>query len=55
MTADCEVGVSSLELFFDLVFVFAITQIATLIHHDMTPTGLLRGLRVLSDLRDAQL
>jgi low temperature requirement protein LtrA len=34
------------ELFFDLVFVFAVTQVAALVHHDHTWSGLLRALVV---------
>lgn len=37
---------TNLELFLDLVFVLAITQIATLISHDPTVGGLLRGLLI---------
>ena len=37
---------TNLELFLDLVFVLAITQIATLISHDPTAGGLLRGLLI---------
>ena len=32
-------GVSFVELFFDLVFVFAVTQITAITAHDLTPTG----------------
>ena len=32
--------VSTLELFFDLVFVFTITQLAALLPHGVTPLGL---------------
>lgn len=35
--------VSNLELFFDLVFVFAITQISQFLHHHLGWTGLLEG------------
>jgi len=38
--------VSTLELFFDLVFVFAITQLTGILAADMTPTGALRVLLV---------
>ncbi len=41
-------GVSSLELFFDLVFVFAITQVTALIAADPTATGMLRGVLLLA-------
>ncbi|GAA1641553.1 low temperature requirement protein A [Kribbella alba] len=36
--------VTTLELFFDLVFVFALTQITALMAHDLTWPGLIRGL-----------
>ncbi len=36
--------VSPLELFFDLVFVFVLSQITHLIEEDLTPTGITRGL-----------
>jgi low temperature requirement protein LtrA len=38
-----ELSVSPLELFFDLVFVFAVTQTAALIAHNPTVTGVLGG------------
>lgn len=38
---------STIELFFDLVYVFAITQVASLIHGDMTAAGLGKGALVL--------
>ena len=37
-----------LELFFDLVFVFAITQVVALVVHDLTLAGVLRGALVLA-------
>ncbi len=37
-----------LELFFDLVFVFAITQVVSLIVHDLTLAGILRGALILA-------
>jgi low temperature requirement protein LtrA len=40
--------VTQLELFFDLVFVFAITQITTLLTHDPTWLGLVHGALVLA-------
>ena len=40
--------VSVLELFFDLVFVFAITQVTSLLASDLTLVGLGRGLLVLA-------
>src|SRR6266496_5697519 len=39
--------VTPLELFFDLVFVFAITQVTSLIAHDPTWHGVARGMLVL--------
>jgi low temperature requirement protein LtrA len=42
--------VSPLELFLDLVFVFAITQVTTFLARDPTWPGLLRGLLILSVL-----
>jgi low temperature requirement protein LtrA len=42
--------VTPLELFFDLVFVLALTQCTTLIAHDPTWGGLLKGLLVLGML-----
>lgn len=41
-------SVTPLELFFDLVFVFALTQVTTLLADDLTWTGLVRGLAVLA-------
>jgi low temperature requirement protein LtrA len=45
-----EARVTPIELFFDLVFVFAITQVTTLISTDLTGRGVLRGLLVLAFL-----
>src|SRR5687768_12502025 len=42
--------VRPLELFFDLVFVFAITQVTGMLSADPTWSGLLRGLLVLGAL-----
>jgi len=42
--------VTPLELFFDLVFVFAITQVSSFLSHDPTWGGLLRGLLLLGTL-----
>ena len=39
--------VSTLELFFDLVFVFTITQLTAVLSHDPTPRGLLRVVLML--------
>ncbi len=53
MTADADAGtvtgdkrVSWAELFFDLVFVFAVTEVSTLIGRDHSSSGLLRALIV---------
>ena len=43
-----EARVTPIELFFDLVFVFAITQVTSLISGDLTGHGVLRGLLVLA-------
>ena len=43
-----EHAVSVLELFFDLVFVLAITQVTLLLADDLTLGGLLRGLLILA-------
>ncbi|MGH2709736.1 MAG: low temperature requirement protein A [Actinomycetota bacterium] len=48
--AEREQRVRPLELFFDLVFVFAITQVTSLISHNQTWGGLLRGLLLLGAL-----
>ncbi|MEU4396687.1 low temperature requirement protein A [Kribbella sp. NPDC023855] len=40
-------AVTTLELFFDLVFVFALTQITALMAHDLTWTGMLRGVLLI--------
>jgi low temperature requirement protein LtrA len=37
-------SVTFVELFFDLVFVFAITQLTVLTAHDLTPDGILRSI-----------
>src|SRR3954467_2117993 len=42
--------VTPLELFFDLVFVFAITRVTTFMAHDVSTGGLARGLLVLGAL-----
>jgi low temperature requirement protein LtrA len=41
-------AVTPLELFFDLVFVFALTQVTTLLAEDLSWVGMLRGLAVLA-------
>jgi low temperature requirement protein LtrA len=43
-----ESRVTPIELFFDLVFVFAITQVTALVAHDLTAHGVVRGLLVLA-------
>jgi low temperature requirement protein LtrA len=47
---DHEHGVTPRELFFDLVFVFAFTQVATLLSDDPTFAGIGRGVLVLAAL-----
>ncbi|NUR97669.1 MAG: low temperature requirement protein A [Kribbellaceae bacterium] len=42
-----EQSVTTLELFFDLVFVFALTQITALMAHDLSWHGVVRGLFLL--------
>ncbi len=48
MTEEEEKAAHPLELFFDLVFVFAITQVVSLVVHDLTLPGVLRGALVLA-------
>src|SRR5579864_361741 len=48
--AEDEKRVTSLELFFDLVFVFAITQVTGLVSADPTWSRLLEGLAILTVL-----
>jgi len=48
LAALTEPKVTTLELFFDLVFVFALTQVTLLMADDLTGTGLVRGLAVLA-------
>src|SRR5438445_11966190 len=43
-----EQRVTPLELFFDLVFVFAITQVTSLLAHNPTWGGVVRGMLVLA-------
>src|ERR671935_258920 len=45
-----EQRVTPLELFFDLVFVFAITQVTTFLSHDPTWGGLMRAVVLLGVL-----
>jgi Bacterial low temperature requirement A protein (LtrA) len=47
---EAEQRVTPLELFFDLVFVFAITQVTGFLATDPTWGGLLRGLMMLAAL-----
>jgi low temperature requirement protein LtrA len=50
VAATTEARVTPIELFFDLVFVFGLTQITTLMAHDVSAHGILRGLLVLGSL-----
>ena len=43
-----DASVTPLELFFDLVFVFALTQVTALMAGDLTTQGIVRGLLVLA-------
>ena len=45
-TVNEDQGATFVELFFDLVFVFAITQVTGLIHHDLTFAGIGKALLV---------
>jgi low temperature requirement protein LtrA len=45
-----EQRVTPLELFFDLVFVFAFTQVTTFMSNDPTWAGIFRGLLILGAL-----
>jgi low temperature requirement protein LtrA len=47
---DAEQKVTPLELFFDLVFVFAITQVTAMMAHDPTWAGVGRGMMILAAL-----
>jgi low temperature requirement protein LtrA len=47
---EAEQNVTALELFFDLVFVFAITQVTSFLYHDPTWTRLVEALAVLMAL-----
>ncbi|MGV8965616.1 MAG: low temperature requirement protein A [Cellulomonas sp.] len=44
LRTDDDQGATYVELFFDLVFVYAVTQVVGLIHHDLSAQGLARGL-----------
>src|SRR5919108_593667 len=48
--AEVEQEVSALELFFDLVFVFAITQVTGFVAHDATWTRFFEGMAILAVL-----
>src|ERR687892_2904795 len=48
LLASEDARVTPIELFFDLVFVFSLTQVTALTATDLTPHGLLRGLLVLA-------
>jgi low temperature requirement protein LtrA len=50
VTTDSEQRVIPLELFFDLVFVFALTQVTALMSNDPTLQGIGRGMLVLAAL-----
>ncbi|HEY6150499.1 MAG TPA: low temperature requirement protein A [Gaiellaceae bacterium] len=47
---EAEQSVTALELFFDLVFVFAITQVTGFLYHDPTWTRLVEALAILAAL-----
>ncbi len=47
---DDDVGVTSLELFFDLVFVFTITQLTRVVADDPTPRGAAKALLIFGNL-----
>src|ERR671937_2394541 len=47
---EAEQSVTALELFFDLVFVFAITQVTGFLYHDPTWTRLLQAAAILMAL-----
>src|ERR671925_1086631 len=48
--ADTDERVSSLELFFDLVFVFTITQLTTLLARDPNFTGVLQATLIFGNV-----
>ncbi|MGH7749754.1 MAG: low temperature requirement protein A, partial [Candidatus Dormibacteria bacterium] len=48
VAATAEARVTPIELFFDLVFVFGLTQITALMAHDVSLHGIVRGLLVLA-------
>ena len=43
-----EARVAPIELYFDLVFVFSLTQVTALMAHDLTGRGIVRGMLVLA-------
>ena len=43
-------SVTPLELFFELVFVFALTQVTAFMAHDLTAHGVVPGLLILAVL-----
>ena len=49
-SAEREQRVTALELFFDLVFVFAITQVTAFLYHDPGWTRLVQGMAILAAL-----
>src|SRR3954447_2581893 len=49
-TEEREQRVTALELFFDLVFVFSITQVTSFLYHDPSWTRLLKGMAILTVL-----
>jgi low temperature requirement protein LtrA len=50
LEVETEQEVTALELFFDLVFVFAITQVTGFLYHDPTWTGLVKAVAILMAL-----
>jgi low temperature requirement protein LtrA len=50
LEVEAEQEVTALELFFDLVFVFAITQVTGFLYHDPTWTGLVKAVAILMAL-----
>jgi hypothetical protein len=52
--AEADRPVSTLERFFDLLFVFAITQLTAVLTDDPTPRGVLQVLLIAPDCRHAR-
>jgi low temperature requirement protein LtrA len=50
LEVETEQEVTALELFFDLVFVFAITQVTGFLYHDPSWTGLVKAVAILMAL-----